>query len=240
VPALLRCDTLWLKSRAHAPGARTHTAILSERFMKTTDQTRRKAQELAYRAMESYDPKEVLRLCQEAVQIDPRCVDALVLMAGAFEDPEERVVHMARVVQIAEEDLGGEGFFRESKGYFWGMLETRPYMRARSYLAQTLGETGRFGEAIPHYEAMLDLNLGNNQGLRYPLIGLYLETGDVDGVRLPGNRRVPTGAQQSAVGAYCHPLLDARRCHRRRQAQTDRRRQPAAKACSGSGFGILE
>lgn len=151
--------------------------------MKTTDQNRRKAQELAYQAMESYDPEKALSLCLEAVKIDSRCVDALVLMAGTFEDREERVLHLARVVQIAEEDLGGEDFFRENKGYFWGLLETRPYMRARAYLAQTLAEAGWADEAIAHYEAMLDLNPNDNQGLRYALIGLYLEIGDVGGVR---------------------------------------------------------
>lgn len=144
---------------------------------------RRQARDLAYKAMESRDPEEAVRLCTEAIDLDPRCVDALVLMAGVFDDLSERAYHLARAVQIARDDLGGESYMEENRGHFWGLLETRPYMRARSYLAQTLHESGKIDEAISEYEALLELNPGDNQGLRYVLIGLYLETDNLEGVR---------------------------------------------------------
>jgi hypothetical protein len=103
-------------------------------------------------------------------------------MTGMYEDPYQQIEHLSRVVEIAEEDLGKD-FFEENKGYFWGMLETRPYMRARLYLAQALAEVGKTDEAISHLEAMLELNPGDNQGNRYGLMGLYLEAGDLAGVR---------------------------------------------------------
>jgi len=77
----------------------------------------------------------------------------------------------------------GEDFFEENAGHFWGILETRPYMRARALLAESLAEAGQRDEAITHYEAMLALNPNDNQGLRYVLLGLSLETGRVDAAR---------------------------------------------------------
>ncbi|MDD3926439.1 MAG: SEC-C metal-binding domain-containing protein [bacterium] len=151
--------------------------------MNTIESTRYKAQELAYQAMKACDPQEAARLCSKALEIDPRCVDVLSMMSGIFEDVHERIDKLAWVVGIAAEDLGGESFFEEHKGHFWGMVETRPYMRARLFLIHSLLEAGRAEDAIAHYEAMLELNPGDNQGLRYPLMGLYLETGNVAGVR---------------------------------------------------------
>jgi len=142
----------------------------------------RQAQDLAYKAMSARDPNEAVRLCLEAIEIDPHCVDALRMAAGALE-PRERLIRLESLVQVAEDDLGGESYLKENKGHFWGILETRPYMRARSYFAQTLAEAGETRAAIVEYEALLDLNPGDNQGLRYVLIGLYLEADDLDGVR---------------------------------------------------------
>ncbi len=164
----------------------------------STESVRHQAQDLAYKAMGARDPEETLRLCKKALEIDPRCVDALVIMAGEF-GTDERIAHLACVVKIAEEDLGGNSYFDENRGHFWGLLETRPYMRARSYLAQTLHETGRIDEAIAEYEALLDLNPDDNQGLRYVLIGLYLEADNLDGVR---RLQIDYGDEASAVFAW--------------------------------------
>jgi tetratricopeptide (TPR) repeat protein len=62
-------------------------------------------------------------------------------------------------------------------GHFWGVFETRPYMRARASLASCLWERGERGEAIAHYQEMLYLNPGDNQGLRYILQQCLFEEG---------------------------------------------------------------
>jgi tetratricopeptide (TPR) repeat protein len=62
-------------------------------------------------------------------------------------------------------------------GYFWGILETRPYMRARAGLAQSLWLLGEREQAIEHYREMLRLNPGDNQGIRYILANCLLEEG---------------------------------------------------------------
>ena len=110
---------------------------------KPTETAHRQARDLAYDAMESYDPKEAVRLCRKAIELDPRCVDALIIMAGVVDDLDERAQNLARVVQIAEEDLGGERGLEENKGYFWGMLETRPYCGRGRILLKRCMRQGR-------------------------------------------------------------------------------------------------
>ena len=163
---------------------------------------RRQAQELAYKAMNERDLERALELCIKAIEIDPHCVDALTHAAGVFE-PDERIERLTEVIRMAEEDLGGEEYFEENEGHFWEILETRPYMRARSYLADTLYEVGDIPSAINEYEALLDLNPGDNQGIRYLLMGLYLEIDDVNGVY----RLVEEYDEDSAVFAWSSLLV---------------------------------
>ena len=46
-----------------------------------------------------------------------------------------------------------------------------------------LHDAGRIDDAITHYEALLELNPNDNQGLRYFLLAHYLARGDLDGAR---------------------------------------------------------
>jgi len=142
-----------------------------------------KAQELAYEAMESDDVDTAVQLAMRAVELDHRCVDALVILAHAGADsPEELIENLQKTLWLGEQALGEE-FFEEERGHFWGILETRPYMRAYQELADVLRDVGRIDEAIEHYEAMLDLNPNDNQGIRDLLLACYLTQGDLTGAR---------------------------------------------------------
>ncbi len=137
----------------------------------------RRASDLIHEAwLEEHErPRRAQRLAQQALAADPDCADALVLLARLeSESPKELVKRVGHALTVAERALGKE-LFREAKGQFWGVLETRPYMRTRQYLAGLLQEDGRSDEAIRHLEAMLDLNEDDNLGVRYTLLGLYLE-----------------------------------------------------------------
>jgi tetratricopeptide (TPR) repeat protein len=72
-----------------------------------------------------------------------------------------------------ERAMGSEAF--EQAGHFWGILETRPYMRARAGLARVLVEQERLGEAVEQYQEMLRLNPNDNQGGRQVLVNLLIE-----------------------------------------------------------------
>jgi tetratricopeptide (TPR) repeat protein len=72
--------------------------------------------------------------------------------------------------------------FTEDAGHFWGIVETRPYMRARAGLAQVLWLLGERAAAIAHYQDLLRLNPNDNQGLRYDLARWLMLTNDNAGV----------------------------------------------------------
>jgi tetratricopeptide (TPR) repeat protein len=138
------------------------------------DDPKWRAQQLAYDALETDDPIEALRLVTEAQELDPDCTDAQRLMVSLHPmDDDSRLRLMREVVDKAEQNLG-EMFFAENMGHFWGVVETRPYMRAKLHLAELLCQQGRFDESITIYERILELNTRDNLGARSPLLGLYL------------------------------------------------------------------
>jgi tetratricopeptide (TPR) repeat protein len=141
------------------------------------------AQELAYRAMEAPDRVQGLSLARQALAKDPDCVDALVSLAGASaRSVEQLIAGLEKAVEAGERSLGAE-FFQENKGHFWAILETRPYMRARHELADLLLDAGRVTEAVRHFEALIELNPNDNQGVRDTLLSCYLAADNLDGAR---------------------------------------------------------
>ncbi len=131
------------------------------------------ARDLMDEAFES-PPAEQVALAQEALDISPDCADALVVLAEHAETAEQALSLYRQGVAAGERVLG-EKEFRECEGQFWGILETRPYMRARQGLADCLWLLGYREEAVDHYEGMLRLNPNDNQGIRYPLVACLLD-----------------------------------------------------------------
>ncbi|MFP3896418.1 MAG: tetratricopeptide repeat protein [Anaerolineales bacterium] len=135
------------------------------------------AQEVMYEAWEARGRRRAA-LAHQALRISKDCADAYVLLAEeTAETWEEARALYAEGVEAGERALGPESF-AEHEGYFWGVLETRPYMRARAGLAECLWELGKHEEAIAHYQDMLRLNPNDNQGLRYILADCLLMQGD--------------------------------------------------------------
>ncbi len=130
------------------------------------------AQEVVFQALETTGKRRE-KLARKALSISPDCADAYVLLAEATKDPEEARRLYEQGVQAGERALGKE-IFTEQEGDFWGILETRPYMRARLGLASVLWELGERQAAIEHLRAMLRLNPGDNQGVRYLLASWLL------------------------------------------------------------------
>lgn len=133
-----------------------------------------KAQQIMYEAFETANPRKAVALAQEALQVCPDCADAYVLLAQ-YAPTLDKALHLLGQGVAAGERVLGERTFREYAGEFWGLLETRPYMRARRGLAECLWAVGRREEAVAHYQDMLRLNPNDNQGVRYLLASCLLE-----------------------------------------------------------------
>lgn len=121
------------------------------------------------------------RLAQRALALSADCADAYVLLAESVASPQEARRLYEQGVQAGERALGAE-MFAQQAGHFWGILETRPYMRARERLAEALWALGDRAAAIAHLWALLELNPNDNQGVRYILANWLLAVGDGAGV----------------------------------------------------------
>lgn len=142
---------------------------------------RYEAQELAFEAMEAESESQARKLAKRSLRLNPDCVDALVLLTDLdARTPRERIDGLQKAVAAGERSLG-EKFIEQNKGDFWLLLDTRPYMRALQALAEALRSEGIYPDAIGIYERMLELNPNDNQGVREPLLGLYLQTRDTKG-----------------------------------------------------------
>ena len=127
-----------------------------------------KAQQLCFEAFDCFGRRRV-QLAREALEIDPDCADAWVLLAENTGDADEQVRLFEKGVAAGERTLGPERLEQDA-GHFWAMPGTRPYMRARFGLARCLAQRGCDEQAIDHYRAMLRLNPADNQGVREYLI----------------------------------------------------------------------
>lgn len=132
-----------------------------------------RAQELAYDAMDAGGRLRIKR-ARQALGVSADCADAWTILAESASTPGVALARYEQAVAAGVRAIGAERC-EEFKGEFWGHLETRPYMRARLGLAQTLGDVGRHEESLAHYRELLRLNPNDNQGVRYLLAAALLE-----------------------------------------------------------------
>jgi tetratricopeptide (TPR) repeat protein len=135
------------------------------------------AQEVIWDAWELNDRRQRVAQAKKALEISPLCADAYVMLAlEAGKTPAEALKLFRQGLEAGEKALG-KAIFRDSVGDFWGILETRPYMRALHGLAQGAWDAGKRDEAVTHYREMLRLNPNDNQGVRYLLLDSLLALG---------------------------------------------------------------
>jgi tetratricopeptide (TPR) repeat protein len=108
-----------------------------------------------------------------------------------------------KAMKIGEKELG-KAFFVENKGHFWGLFETRPYMRAKAQYADALYQLGKVTEAIQQYEEILVLNPNDNLGARHMVFTLYLDKGEFS----KAEKLLKNYEEETAHGLYNQLLLE--------------------------------
>ena len=136
-----------------------------------------RSQDLVFEAYEQPVTKGK-KLIKQALELDPNNADAYNYLASIEKDIDGAIKMFEKAIKAGEKTLGKK-FFKEEKGYFWGMIETRPFMRAKAGLADCLYAKKEVGKAIEIYEEMLELNPNDNQGIRYLLSTLLLSKNDL-------------------------------------------------------------
>jgi tetratricopeptide (TPR) repeat protein len=173
------------------------------------------AQQLIYDAWEAPTRQRAVALAKKALSISPDCADAYNLLAEqTAKSVEEAIDLYTKGVEAGERAIGKQAFV-EDVGHFWGLLETRPYMRARAGLAESLWAIGRQEEAVAHFQDLLRLNPNDNQGVRDLLMPRLIELGrDKDAEKL--FRQFDDGM---ATWMYSRALLDFRKLGDSRKAE---------------------
>jgi tetratricopeptide (TPR) repeat protein len=167
-----------------------------------------RAQDVMYQAWEESNPARRISLAHQALKISPDCADAYVLLAEEEADTLQRALDLYQKGMTAGRRALGEDYFKGNTGYFWGLLETRPYMRALEGKASCLWQLGRRQDALEIYYEMLHLNPGDNQGVRYMLADLLLSMDrDTDLAKLLRQFKDDT----SAVWCFTQALLEFRK-----------------------------
>jgi pentatricopeptide repeat protein len=166
------------------------------------------AQEIMYDAWEAPTHQRAVALAKKALSISADCADAYNFLAEETAKSLEEAIDLFRKGVEAGERALGKKAFKEDVGHFWGVLETRPYMRARAGLAQCLWEAGQGKEAVEHYWDLLRLNPNDNQGIRAVLMPCLIELGRYEDAEKLFKRYQEDGM---AVWMYSRALLDFRK-----------------------------
>ncbi len=140
-----------------------------------TEETAESSDDYLELAYDAESMKDALKYAKKALELDPYNFDAesMVLDLKA-RDITKLVRDFAKAVQRATKHMKEEGYFEEEYiGEFWGVLETRPYMRLRGKYAHLLTDCGMIGQAREECKELLRLCEGDNLGIRYLLMHIY-------------------------------------------------------------------
>ncbi len=145
----------------------------------------REAQEIIYDAWETPDPRKQVTLAKEALAFSDLCADAFLVLADKSKSIVEARNYYERAVAAGESAVRleiGPDAFTEQEGHFWGILETRPYMRSLAGLSECIWEMGEREESVALLRRMLRLNPNDNQGMRSFLVSKLFTLDDLTGV----------------------------------------------------------
>lgn len=138
--------------------------------------SREEAQERAFQALEAPRTEQAARLAQEALELDPTCLDALHV--GAMTEsqrPKEQLARLEVLLGIATARYD-TGLLQAHQGHLWGLLDLRPLLRLQHALALLLERTGKPRRASRALEALLRMDVQDPLGSRHDLVRLYLVT----------------------------------------------------------------
>lgn len=138
-----------------------------------------KGQALLHKAMEATSSKRRVQLAEMALEVYPDNADAYLVLAEESENEQEARELLKAGIAAGARELG-ELFFKENKGHFWGLHETRPYIRICKGYAESCWFGGNAEEAAQTLEHILELNPDDNTGARYLLAAAYLYSSQLD------------------------------------------------------------
>ncbi|MDF9824265.1 tetratricopeptide (TPR) repeat protein [Breznakia sp. PF5-3] len=114
------------------------------------------------------------KYAKKALEICPDCLDATMFLAELEPDFFKKEKMMLSAIEIEEKKLKKEHYFeKDMVGNYYGVFETRPYIRALYQLAFMYAVDGRIKKVIEICKEILRLNENDNTGSRYLLMAAY-------------------------------------------------------------------
>ena len=113
---------------------------------------------------------------KKALELEPDNMDAISASIDLIEDGSswDYYQKLSEAVKNATVFMEKNGFMeKENIGGFWGILETRPYMRLLNRYADFMAQAGMMSFAAREYEEMIRLSENDNLGVRYSLMHVY-------------------------------------------------------------------
>lgn len=125
-------------------------------------------------AEDAPNEREALRYAKKALELDKDCLDAEVMIAELSTKNSYTLLDKYRkLLSKAKSKLEKDGYFDEDYvGEFWGILDTRPYMRLYSNYIHLLVDCRKMRKAVEECKEVLRLNDSDNLGMRYVLMNL--------------------------------------------------------------------
>ena len=161
-----------------------------------------KAQDLVYDAWDAARITEAKKLAKQALLLDPYCTDAFNVLASYEKNIEKRSSFYRQAIETFKQRFDKK-FFKENAGFFWGLFETRPYMRALAGYGEVLLMQDDNAAAIDVFQEALKLCPDDNLGLRYPLLNCLLIENDLKSA----SKLIKEYDENSAFMAYSKLLL---------------------------------
>jgi len=118
--------------------------------------------------------KEQIENLNKALELEPDNIDAKIMLIYA--ENKDSMTHMKLLKELAdaeEDKMIKSGFMEENKGIFYGVIETRPFMRLLAKLRIQYISLSMLGAARKLSEHMIELCENDNLGCRYVLMAIY-------------------------------------------------------------------
>ena len=131
--------------------------------------------DLLEQAQKTSSEKKRQEYARAVLELDPKNLPAKLMLVTDSRDALKILEIFDEAVQDEENELREEGWFADEYiGDFWLIDETRNYMFARFNRMKHLIVMSRFRTAAKEGEDLLRLCRGDNLGVRYLLMGLYV------------------------------------------------------------------
>lgn len=132
------------------------------------------AYELLEKAENAKSKTQALKYAKKAYDTCPDCFDAILFQVQLEDNPLKRWKLLEEGLELEKERLEDNNYFtKDNIGRFYGLFETRPYIRGLCAKVACLLQDGKIKQSRDLCKEIIRLNESDNTGTRYILMAIY-------------------------------------------------------------------